>query len=195
MAHSYLQLLQILFFALALKLFLTLPIYGESFGNNSLSIPKLGVILFDAGPISHKKPWGIHHLWTFGTSYMQAINYNWWWMVETNFALGKLTTKKYHYLTAFLVSSGVRFNVLPSDFRPHLGLMVSYLHFLGNKKKSIPLNLDWPIFVGLKPVLGFEWLFYSEMALSIAASYCLYVNINEPFRHVFDTTLTFAIYF
>ena len=167
----------------------------EAFGNNSLSIPRVGMAFFDAPVLYHKKRWGLTHQWTVGTSFMQAINYRWWWFADASLGFGKLTVENEPNLISFAGGGGLRFNIFEGDFRPHVTLLLHYLHFLGDGTKSMPLNLGWPIFVGLKPVIGMEWLFYSEMALSLDGGYGFYVNINEPFRQVLYAQAAFAIYF
>jgi|SRR5579871_3500855 len=171
------------------------PLGAEAFGNNALIIPKLGMTFFDVPFLPHKKPWGLDYQWTFGTAFMQAINYRWWWVAEANMGFGKLSSDQGVYVGALSGGAGVRYNFLQDDFRPHVGLILHYLHLLGAGVKDLPLNLGWPIFVGLKPYFGLEWLFYSEMALILDGAYALYVNINEPFRQVLYATLSFAIYF
>ncbi len=94
-----------------------------------------------------------------------------------------------------MAGGGVRFNIFLDDFRPHTGIMLHYVHFLGDGAKLLPLKLDWPIFIGLKPYFGMEWLFYSEMALNFDFAYGLYVNIHEPFRHILYANASFALYF
>jgi hypothetical protein len=167
----------------------------EAFGNNSLHIPKIGMMFFDNVIVRHKKPWGLSYQWTAGSSFMQAINYRWWWVIETNMGFGHLTGNNKPFVSSFSGGAGVRFNIFQDDFRPHAGLMVHYLHFLGEGSKSIPLDLGWPIFVGFRPFFGLEWLFYSEMSLLIDGSYGVYVNINEPFRQVISASLAFSLYF
>jgi hypothetical protein len=171
------------------------PAMSEAFGNTSLSIPRLGLSFYDLDALPHKKPWGLDYQWTVGTAFTQALNYRWWWVLETSFGFGKLSVQNRPYLSSFAGGAGLRFNIFEDDFRPHVGFMVHYLQFLGDGAKAMPLNLGWPIFVGLKPYMGLEWLFYSEMALLIDCGYGLYVNINEPFRRVLHTSLSFALYF
>lgn len=168
---------------------------GEAFGNNSLTIPRLGMAFYDSPLVYHAKPWGLDHQWTIGSSFIQAVNYRWWWVAETSFGFGKLSVENKPYLGAFSGGGGMRLNIFEGDFRPHVSMVLHYLHFLGDGTRAIPLNLGWPIFVGLKPSMGMEWLFYSEMALSIEGAYGLYVNLNEPFRQVLYANAAFAIYF
>jgi len=170
-------------------------LWAEAFGNNALSIPRVGAAFFD-GPLSlNKKPWGLSYQWTFGTSYMQALNYHWWWLAETNFSVGPLSQAHLGYLSAFMGGAGVRYNILSGDFRPYIGVLLHYVHFLGENSKNLPLNLGWPIFVGLKPLVGLEWLVGSEIALSIEGGYGLYININEPFRQIYYANACAAFYF
>ena len=171
------------------------PIFCESFGNSTLSVPKIGMVFFDTGLKLHKNPWGVTDQWTVGTSYSQAIKYRWWWIADTQVGFGSLSTGDSENIATILGGAGVRFNIFVDDFRPHVGLMLHYLHFLGAAAKKIPLNIDWPIFVGFKPFLGIEWLFYSEMSLAIEGSYGFYLNINEPFRHAFYATVAYSFYF
>src|SRR6185437_15747012 len=114
--------------------------------------------LFDKPFNWHKKPWGISCLWTVGTSFMQAIDYRWWWTVDSNFAMGTLSSEGRPFISAFTGGTGLRHNIFLEEFRPHLGLMINYLQFFGDSVKKMPLNLGWPIFVGLKPYVGLEWL-------------------------------------
>lgn len=183
------------FLALFLLCISFAPLYAEAFGNSSVTIPRIGMSFFDIGFFPHKKPWGLSHLWTVGSSYMHAIDYRWWWTAEASVGFGNLTTNNQPFLSSISGSAGVRFNIFQDDFRPHVGLVLQYWHFLGEGARSIPLNLGWPIFVGLKPYFGVEWLFYSEMALIIDAGLGLYVNINEPFRHILHTSISYAFYF
>ncbi len=169
--------------------------FSEAFGNSSVSIPKLGLVFYDDVFGGLEKPWGIASQWSVGTSFMTAIDYRWWWVVESQFAMGKLSEQGSAYLSSFMGGGGVRCNIFQNEFRPHTGLILHYLQFFGESAKSLPLKLDWPIFVGLKPYFGMEWLFYSEMAFNIDLAYALYVNIHEPFRHVLYTNLSFAFYF
>lgn len=179
-----------------LGLFLiALDVNAEAFGNNSLTIPKIGVSFFDGPLVFQKKPWGLTYQWTVGTSYMQAISYRFWWVAETSMSFGRLDKDAKPYIGAFSGGAGLRYNFLEGNFRPFACGTLNYLHFLGDGVKSMPLNLGWPIFVGLRPTIGLEWLFYSEMALSLDASYGLYVNINEPFRQIIHTNFSFAFYF
>ncbi len=167
----------------------------EAFGNNSVTIPQFGMAFFDSPLLIHKKPWGIKSQWTVGTAFMQALNYRWWWLAETNFGFGKLTGEHEPYLGSFSGGVGLRFNIFEGDFRPFVSSTVHYLQFFGDGVKAMPLNLGWPIFVGLRPSIGMEWLFYSEMALSFEGSYGFYININEPFRQTLHARASFAIYF
>lgn len=168
---------------------------GEAFGNNALTIPRIGAAFFD-GPLSlNKKPWGLGHQWTFGTSYMHALNYRWWWLADTSFAIGPLSQAHLGFLSAFMGGAGIRYNILPDEFRPHVGLMIHYVHFLGENSKNLPLNLGWPIFVGLKPYIGLEWFIGSEIALLVEGGYGMYININEPFRQIYYANACAALYF
>lgn len=169
--------------------------FAEAFGNNSLHIPKLGMTFFDTPKLHQEKPWGIDYQWTFGTSFMQAINYRFWWTAETHLGFGKLTDSGQPNLAAFSGGAGVRYNIFEDDFRPHVDIGLHYVHFLGDGARYMPLNLGWPIFVGLKPTFGMEWLFYSEMALFIDGSYGIYININEPFRQMLHASCGFGLYF
>lgn len=168
---------------------------AEAFGNNSVTIPRVGMAFFDTPVLYHKKPWGLSHQWTVGSSFMQAINYRWWWLAETSIGFGKLTDGARPYIGSFNGGAGIRFNIFEGDVRPHVSMLLNYLHFLGDGAKDLPLNLGWPIFVGLRPTVGLEWLFYPEMALAIEGGYGFYLNINEPFRQILYTHASFAIYF
>lgn len=172
----------------------SIPLSGEAFGNNIVSIPKVGVTFFD-GPLHVQKPWGIDRQWSIGTGYMQALDYRWWWVIDTTFAMGTLNFGQQDYIVSFMGGGGLRYNIFVEDFRPHTGLMLHYVQFLGDGVEKLPLNIDWPIFVGLKPYFGMEWLFYSEMALSLEVAYGLYVNIHEPFRHILYAHSSFSLYF
>lgn len=175
--------------------FFCVDLCAEAFGNTSITIPRLGMAFFDSPLLYHKKPWGLDHQWTVGTSFMQALNYRWWWVADTSIGFGTLTVAHKPFLATFTGGAGLRFDIFEGDFRPHITTSVHYLQFLGDGTRSIPLNLGWPIFVGLKPTVGMEWLFYSEMSLSIEGSYGFYVNINEPFRQALYAQAAFAIYF
>ena len=168
---------------------------SEAFGNNALNIPKIGAAFFDSPFSFNTKPWGVAYQWTMGTSFMQAINYRWWWLIDTNFALGSMSFGKSNYLSSFMGGAGVRYNFLQENFRPYASLMVHYVHFLGATAKNLPLDLGLPIFVGLKPALGFEFSIGSEIALLIEAAYGLYININEPFRQIYYINSCLAVYF
>lgn len=168
---------------------------AEAFGNSSLMVPQVGMAFFDSPLLHHRKPWGLSHQWTVGTAFMQAINYRWWWLAETNLGFGKLTADSAPYIGSFLGGAGLRYNIFEGDFRPHVTTTVHYLQFFGDGTKAMPLNLGWPIFVGLRPTIGMEWLFYSEMALTLDGSYGFYININEPFRQVLFARASFSIYF
>lgn len=171
------------------------PAFGEAYGNSAVFFPKAGMAFFDKPVGMHKKPWGIPFMWTVGTAYMQALDYRWWWLVDTNFAMGKLSVEERPFISAFMGGAGVRQNILLEDFRPHWGLMIHYLQFFGDSTKFIPLDLGWPIFVGLKVSGGLEWLVASEMGLLAELGYALYINLNEPFRSVATTQIAWVIYF
>lgn len=169
--------------------------HGEAFGNSALYLPKIGMALLDKPFNLHeKKPWGTPYMWMIGTAYMQAIDYRWWWVAETNFAMGHLSGKNGPFISSFMGGAGVRQNIFLEEFRPHTGLMVHYLQFFGNGVQLMPLSMGWPIFVGLKPYLGLEWLFGSEMSFLVELAYALYININEPFRQVIYANAAFLIY-
>lgn len=168
---------------------------AEAFGNSSVAIPKIGMAFFDTPITFHEKPWGMDYQWTFGSSFMQAFNYRWWWTADVTMGFGRLSVENKPFLGSFMGGAGLRFNIFQDDFRPHFGLSIQYCHFLGAAARAIPLDLGWPIFVGLKPYFGMEWLFYSEMALAFDAAYGIYVNVNEPFRQIVQTNLSFAFYF
>jgi hypothetical protein len=167
----------------------------EAFGNSNLSIPKIGTAFFD-NPLSlNKKPWGLSHQWTFGTSFMHALNYRWWWLMDTNFAIGALSNKEQSSLSAFMGGAGLRYTFFQDDFRPFVGITVHYVHFLGANTRELPLNMGLPIFVGLKPSGGLEAFFASELSVLGEVAYGLYMNINEPFRHIYYLNLSLAFYF
>ncbi|HXW60864.1 MAG TPA: hypothetical protein VEK06_04935 [Myxococcota bacterium] len=172
------------------------PAFGEAFGNSAVFFPKFGMALFDKPITLHqKKPWGIPYQWMIGTAYMQAIDYRWWWVAETSFAMGHLSNNGSPFISSFMGGAGVRNNIFVDEFRPHTGIMIHYLQFFGDSVQKLPLNLGWPIFVGLKPYLGLEWLLGSEISLLFELAYALYINLNEPFRQVFYTQTALLIYF
>lgn len=178
-----------------IALLMSSSLHAEAFGNSSFVVPKLGITWFDAPMLLHKKRWGLAPHYTIGSSFMQAINYRWWWVVETQVGLGKIIVPGKPYVGSFSGGAGVRFNIFEGDFRPHWGLLIHYLQFLGENTNMIPLDVGTPIFVGLKPFFGMEWLMYSEMSLSFDASIAVYVNLNEPFRRVVHAGLSYAFYF
>jgi len=171
------------------------PVRGEAFGNSSLIFPKIGASFFDNGILFNSKPWGLNHQWTFGTAFMRALNYRWWWVADSHMGFGHLSEKNQVYVGTFSGGTGLRFNIFQGDFRPHTGMMLQYLHFLGGGVKHMPLHVGWPIFIGLRPYFGLEWLFYSEMSLALEGSYGLYVNINEPLRQALHANVLFSFYF
>lgn len=171
------------------------PLNAEAFGNNAVFFPKSGVAFFDKPFLLHKKPWGLDYQWTVGTAFMQALDYRWWWIAEANFAMGHLNFDKKPFISAFMGGTGIRYNISLNEFRPHAGMLVHYLQFFGDSVDNLPLNLGLPIFAGLKPYFGLEWLIGSEMSLLIDIGYGFYININEPFRQVFYSDIAFVIYF
>lgn len=171
------------------------PIGAEAFGNSAVNIPNLGMVFFDAGLNLNQKPWGINHQWTVGASYKQAIDYRWWWVVDSAFGIGALADHDRLFLSSFMGGAGLAFNIFEEDFRPYTGLAIHYLHLLGNAVKNMPLDLGWPIFIGFKPYFGMEWLFYSEMSIVLEGAYGFYVNLSEPFRHLLYASIAFAFYF
>lgn len=183
-------------FLIYFLMIMALPSFSEAFGNSSVTIPKVGMVFYDSvfGK-GLQKPWGLGSQWSIGTSFMSAFDYRWWWVVESSFAMGSLSQDKSSFLSSFMGGGGLRCNIFLNEFRPHSGLILHYLQFFGESAKMMPLNLDWPIFVGLKPYFGMEWLFYSEMALNVDVAYALYINIHEPFRHVLYANASFAFYF
>lgn len=180
---------------LSLGLIKAASAHAEAFGNTALSIPRVGFAFFDVPFMTHSRPWGLAHQWTVGTSFMQAINYKWWWIIDSHMGFGNLTVDDKPFVASFAGGAGLRFNVFEEDFRPHTTLMVHYLQFIGDGQRAMPLNMGWPIFVGVRPLIGLEWLIFSEMALAFDGSYGFYVNINEPFRHVWYTSASFMVYF
>lgn len=170
-------------------------VWAEAFGNSALFIPRLGLALLDDVPLSKSHPWGIDRQYSLGASFAQALDYRWWWLVETDVGFMKPSSGEAGGIATFSGGAGLKFNIFLDDFRPHVGAMVHYLHFMGDGIKFMPLNLSWPMFVGIKPFLGLEWLFYSEMALLLSTSYGLYLNVNEPLRQVLLLNMAFAIYF
>lgn len=181
-------------FKLLLLLIISNISLAESFGNNSFFIPKLGVAIFDTIGLN-KKPWGVGYQLSFGASYMHAIDYNWWWVTETSMSFGKIDQPHRPYLSTITGGTGVRFDLLSGDIRPNISLLVHYLHFLGNGVRYMPIKLDWPIFVGLKSVIGLEYFFYSELSLMMDMAHAIYLNINEPFRQALYASISFAVYF
>jgi hypothetical protein len=126
---------------------------------------------------------------------MHALDYRWWWLVDTGFAIGSLSKNQQSHLSAFMGGTGIRFNILQHDFRPHLGLLVHYVQFFGEATRFLPLDLGWPIFVGLKLYGGLEYFFGSEMSALVEGAYGNYININEPFRHIYFASASLALYF
>jgi hypothetical protein len=175
---------------LFLLVFMCLKTQAESFGNNAVLVPKAGVALFDSVLAPKQKLWGLTHQWTVGTTFMQAIDYRWWWMAETNAGFSRPEMP----ITSFWGSAGLRFNIFDEDFRPHLIFALQYLQFFGLGSKKLDL-VGLPIFVGLRPGLGLEWLFYSEMSLSLDTYYGVYFNVNEPVRQAMTSNISFALYF
>lgn len=181
---------------IALMFLFVLPLFGEAFGNSIVVIPKVGTAFFDKPFSLQNKAWGISHQWTVGTSYMQALDYRWWWLVDTSFAMGSLSNPHAGaFLSSFMGGGGLRYNFMTNDIRPHAGFMLHYLQFFGDSVKKMPLDLGWPIFVGLKPFAGVEWIFASEIALLLELGYGLYINIYEPFRQVLYSHASLGIYF
>lgn len=184
-----------IFAALLLPYFLTIPVQAEAFGNYSVQIPSVSLAYFDTPFFPASRTWGVDSQWQIGTSFMSAIDYRWWWMVETSLGLGKLNVADNSTLAALQAGGGVKYYLSDNDVRPFLGLGLSYLHFLGASASKMPLNNSWPIWLGLKPTFGLEWLFHSEMSFLLEGAYGLYFNINESLRQNVGIKLAYAIYF
>jgi hypothetical protein len=189
------QIRRPLYFLLFFLLVPTQKICTEAYGNNMITIPKLGASFYDMPWLPHKKPWGLSHQWTIGVAFGQALSYEWWWMAETSLGFGYLANLNAPFISSFAGGAGVRYNFLFDDIRPFFNLSLHYVQFLGQAVKDIPLNLGWPIFVGFKPLLGLEWLFFSEMSIALEIAYGLYFNINEPFRRILHTGISYSLYF
>lgn len=184
------------FFACIIFIFGTLnQALSESFGNTMVGIPNLSLAFYDSSFIKHKKPWGLGLQYAAGMSFMSAIDYNWWWLLESDVGFGKMASADHKSISALHVGSGVRYHIFDEDIRPFLSLQLHYLHFLGEEAKNLPLGTSIPLWLGLKPTLGLEWLFFDEMALSFSVNYGFYVNLSEPFRHVSGLKLGYVIYF
>lgn len=176
------------------NLLISSSIFSEAFGNMAMSVPSFGVSFFDTPLTKHQKPWGITKDLSIGLSYYQAFDYRWWWLVRTDLGFGDLSAEKKN-VSSLKAGGGVRYNVSDEDFRPFLGVLLHYLHFLGENVSKMPLDTRFPMWVGLNPFLGIEWLFFSEMSLSASLGYGFYVNLSDPFRHAFYGHLSYALYF
>lgn len=169
----------------------------QAFGMNTVEVPLLGLSLFDASLFAHqKKPWGIQKVWGIGAAYGHTIDYHrLFWQAETQVAFGAFSHKEKYTASVLLVGAGIRYYFYDETIRPFIDIKLHYMQFLGPSRKYLALQTDWPLWLGLMPTLGISWLFKEEMALSWSVSLGFYAHISEPFRHIFDTKLSYVIYF
>ena len=122
--------------------------------------------------------WNLTDEPTLGAGYFHAIGYQAWWDFQVG--LGAFTTviddgDKLSPVITLNTSLGIRYNFLEERFRPFIAGHIHYLQLLAfpSVAKAIApvpgngfLGND-PLFFGLSPSGGVEWVFGDEQSLSL----------------------------
>ncbi|MFZ9886057.1 MAG: hypothetical protein ACO3JL_01040 [Myxococcota bacterium] len=176
------------------------------FRNNGMKLPSVGYFALGntmdglneaASPDQpSKNRWGATDQGTIGVGYFRAVGYNLWFDSDTNIGLGgQLGSDK--TLVSLLVSLGLRYNFLDEKHRPFVAGYFQYLQFF-NFGPGIATNelTGFPLWVGARPTVGYEWFFAEEMSLTGELAPVVLVGLDLPApKFAGVARLSYSVYF
>ncbi len=175
------------YIVLALLLFAP-TVFAQAFGNNIMQLPSVGFLQVQS--------FGVDNQVAIGAEYSGAIGYQTWWFAETAVGFGKAGDPgEKRTIASAHGALGVRYYFTNQIFRPFISGSLNYLQFIG-KAQTLWFEHNYtPIWIGLKPAAGLEWQFAQEMSVQLEASYGIFVNFSDPFKHTFAGKLSYNLYF
>ncbi len=198
-------------FVLVSCLFLAVTLGADDakaqFRNNGMKVPSIGWLsLGDTSDWANELAGGPRNVWgatdqgTLGVGYFRAIGYNLWFDVDTVLGFGgALTETAPKTLVSMLVSLGLRYNFLDEKHRPFVAGYIQYLQFFNTAGTAVAGNDQLggnPLWVGLRPTLGYEWFFLEEMSFQGEAAPIVFVGL-DAFAPKFSAVvrLSYNVYF
>lgn len=199
-------------FVVVLGLFLTVAFTADEakaqFRNNGMKLPSVGWFAMNpsaewlneavGGPGNR---WNASDQLTLGVGYFRAVGYNLWFDVDTVLGLGgQLSTGTVERtLVSLQVSLGLRYNFLDEKHRPFVAGYIQYLQFF-NVAETIVAGNDqlggYPLWVGLRPTVGYEWFFLEEMSFQGEVAPIVFLGL-DAFAPKFSALvrLSYNVYF
>lgn len=162
------------------------------FRNNGMKIPSVGWLSLGytsdwlnetvGGPLNR---WNASDQATLGVGYFRAVGYDLWFDVDTvlGFGAGISTGAQQRTLVSLLVSLGLRYNFLDEKHRPFVAGYIQYLQFFNVEGSEIAGNDQlggYPLWVGLRPTLGYEWFFLEEMSFQGEVAPIVFIGLDQP---------------
>lgn len=158
--------------------------------NNGMKIPSVGWLSLGTssewlntavgGP---SNAWNATDQATLGVGYFRAVGYNLWFDVDTVLGFGgALTNTDPRTLVSLLVSVGMRYNFLDEKHRPFVAGYIQYLQFFNAEGTLVAGNEvlgGFPLWVGLRPTVGYEWFFADEMSLQGEVAPIAFIGLDQ----------------
>lgn len=199
-------------FVVALGLFCAVLFSADDaraqFRNNGVKLPTVG--WFAMNPSSEwlnvaaggpQNRWNATDQVTLGVGYFRAVGYDLWFDVDTVLGFGGQLTEGpiERTLVSLQVSLGLRYNFLDEKHRPFVAGYIQYLQFF-NVASTIVAGNDqlggYPLWVGLRPTLGYEWFFLEEMSFQGEIAPIAFIGL-DAFAPKFSAVvrLSYNVYF
>lgn len=149
------------------------------FANRSVGF-SLGYLQLNDNIINRGFPVGL-----MGTAYLED---GWEATVRVH---GFIVTLQLTGLQAFAVDGGlgIRYLFLQEQFRPYVGLELSYFQLLGDAAGGL-LN-----YVGASPAVGFDFMLGPQLSLGPRAQVNVYWMLNRNLNVAYEATVELGFYF
>ena len=121
--------------------------------------------------------WNLYDQPTFGVSGFKSIGYQLWASGEASIGVGTTVLDLNDKSTPVLTvhgGAGLRYNFLEERHRPYVAMHVHYLQFVALAAPNVIAPVagnsflgNTPFFIGLRPGVGYEWVFGDEQSLQV----------------------------
>jgi len=121
--------------------------------------------------------WNLYDQPTFGVSGFKSIGYQLWASGEASIGVGTTVLDLNDKSTPVLTvhgGAGLRYNFLEERHRPYVAMHVHYLQFVALAAPDVIAPVagnsflgNTPFFIGLRPGVGYEWVFGDEQSLQV----------------------------
>lgn len=173
---------------------------AQYFARNSVQLPSIGWVSMDSSFAVNQVKWGLNDQIQIGTGYARDIwDLKLWWTNETAVGFagvnipGELSSR---IAVTLQGSTGLKYNFQTERKRPFVGLMIEVFQIFNTQDQSLyPYVMSSLTWAAIRPHVGFEWVFSSDMSVEMQVGYVGMLNFADPMRHSVMARFAYRLYF